>query len=269
MNNKTARPVAFVVASTNHGSMIVNRYDYKMIDAVRGYGLGFQLLNTSSFDQPEIDLVMQLLVERKRVFGDGVVALDLGANVGAHTVEWSKLMYGWGSIIAVEAQERIFYALAGNVAINNCFNAKVIWGAIGNDVGFINVPVPNYLSPGSFGSMEIKQSDKNEFIGQTIDYTPEKANLTRLFTIDSLLLPRIDLIKIDVEGMEMDALNGGKKSIDQHKPIMLIEKIKTNETDLRNFLEEAGYQIFEIGINFLAIHETDEIRNKIIRHNAK
>jgi FkbM family methyltransferase len=51
------------------------------------------------------------------------VAIDCGANIGTHTIEWAKKMTGWGAVIGIEAQERIFYALAGNIAINNCFNA--------------------------------------------------------------------------------------------------------------------------------------------------
>jgi FkbM family methyltransferase len=264
VKNKTLRPVAFVVTSTNHGTMIVNRNDYRMIDHESGYGVGHQLLTTSSFDQQEVDLVLQLLVERRNSFGDGVVAIDLGANIGVHTIEWSKFMYGWGSVIAVEAQERLFYALAGNVAINNCFNAKVIWGAIGESNGTLNVPVPNYHSPGSFGSMELIPSGNNEFIGQVIDYSPEQSMQTPLFTLDSLNLSRIDLIKIDVEGMEMSVLRGGLGSIQKFRPIMVIERIKVDEQELKSFLVAAGYLLFDFGINVIAVHHTDEIHKKII-----
>ena len=44
------RNLAFVLASSNHGTMIVNRNDYRMVDAERGYGVGFQILQTGSFD---------------------------------------------------------------------------------------------------------------------------------------------------------------------------------------------------------------------------
>jgi FkbM family methyltransferase len=269
VNNKTLRPIAFIIASSNHGTMIVNRNDYHMVDKDSGYGVGYQLLNTSSFDQGEVDTVMQLLVERRRSFGDGVVAIDLGANIGVHTIEWSKLMYGWGSVIAVEAQERLFYALAGNVAMNNCFNAKAIWGAIGDSEGFINVPAPDYRSAGSFGSVEIIPSCNNEFIGQVIDYSPERTIKTRLFTLDSLNLSRIDLIKIDIEGMEISALYGGMTSIEKFKPIMIIERVKVNELELKNFLIKMGYMMFEWGINLIAIHQTDDINQKIIISNTR
>jgi hypothetical protein len=48
---------------------------------------------------------------RRQYFKDGVVVIDCGANIGAHTIEWGKRMTGWGSVLAIEAQERIYYAL--------------------------------------------------------------------------------------------------------------------------------------------------------------
>jgi FkbM family methyltransferase len=44
------------------------------------------------------------------------VAVDVGANVGAFTVLWGRHIMGWGFVHAFECQERIFYALAGNIA---------------------------------------------------------------------------------------------------------------------------------------------------------
>ena len=217
------RPVAFVVVSTNHGTMLVNRHDYRLINEKKGYGVGFQLLNNSSFDSEEVDLALQILELRKTMFGAGVVAIDCGANIGVHTVEWAKLMYEWGEVIAIEAQERVYYALAGNIIMNNCFNARALWAAVGASSGEIGVPVPNYFSPSSFGSLEIRQSPNNEFIGQTIDY--ENLQITRMVTIDELNLRRLDLIKIDIEGMEMDALEGAKSTLEKCKPIVLIEKL--------------------------------------------
>jgi hypothetical protein len=74
-------------------------------------------------------------------------------------------MNGWREVIAIEAQERVFYALAGNIAINNCFNARALHAAGAAGVGVMNIPSPNYLRPGSFGSLELKPRDGTEFIG--------------------------------------------------------------------------------------------------------
>ena len=126
-----ARPLPFVLASTNTGTMILNYLDRNQTQ-YGAYGVGYQFLNTASFDKEEISNVIALLNLRREYFGDGVFALDCGANIGAHAIEWGSEMTGWGELIAFEAQERIYYALAGNIAINNCFNVRALNVALGN-----------------------------------------------------------------------------------------------------------------------------------------
>ena len=81
------RKLAFVLASSNHGTMIVNRFDCHMIDATQGCGVGFQVLEQACFDPDEVKLAVDLLTIRRRHYGDGVVAIDCGANIGVHTIE--------------------------------------------------------------------------------------------------------------------------------------------------------------------------------------
>jgi FkbM family methyltransferase len=256
------RKLAFVLASSNHGTMIVNRFDYRMIDAQHGFGVGFQILETAQFDPAEVNMAVELLALRRKYHGDGVVALDCGANIGVHTVEWAKAMTGWGSVLAVEAQERIYYALAGNIAINNCFNALAVHGAVSSESGVLAIPNPNYFVPSSFGSLELRQRTGNEFIGQPIDYAQNTVEVRKL-ALDEFGLPRVDLIKIDVEGMEMEALEGAKATIEKSQPVMLIEKIKTDAGHLRQWLETRGYVILDVGINMLAIHSSDKVLTEI------
>jgi FkbM family methyltransferase len=179
------RNLAFVLASSNHGTMIVNRNDYRMIDAERGYGVGFQILQTGSFDPTEVRLVLDLLALRRKHHGDGVVAIDCGANIGVHTIEWANRMHGWGQVIAIEAQERLFYALTGNIAINNCFNARALNAAVAAKVGTMRVPAPDYLKAASFGSLELRRREGTEFIGQPIDYSEERMSVIKTVTIDN------------------------------------------------------------------------------------
>jgi FkbM family methyltransferase len=262
MDKFNSRPIAFVMVATNHGTMLVNRNDYQLV-GTSGFGVGYQILTTSSFDLAEVNLGLQLLKSRRENYGDGVVALDCGANIGTHAVEWSKFMSRWGELIAIEAQERIFYALAGNITINNCFNARAIWAAVGVAEGMIGVPVPDYLEPASFGSLEIRKKDNTENIGQTIDYSEAGLQQTKMVSIDSLGLKRVDFIKFDIEGMEMEGLRGAVGTIEKNKPQMIIEKIKSKETDLIDFCRQRGYKTFTFGFNLLAIHESDPACSKI------
>jgi FkbM family methyltransferase len=257
------RKIAFILASTDHGTLIVNRFDYRLVNATTGFGVGYSLLENSCYEPQEGSAAMRLLALRRQHFGDGVVAADCGANIGVHTVEWAKGMTGWGSVVAFEAQERIYYALAGNVSINNCFNAHAIHTAVGAQNGSLRIPVPNYLAPASFGSLELRQSDANEFIGQDIDYSDQRLATIRMMTIDSLNLSRLDLIKIDVEGMELEVLQGAQSTLGRFRPIIIVEQLKAPKQEITAVLASYGYEWFTLGLNFLAVHPSDPTRQAI------
>ncbi|MGC2661308.1 MAG: FkbM family methyltransferase [Bryobacteraceae bacterium] len=261
MLTSNLQPIAYVLTATNHGTMVVNRHDYSRAGDV-DFGVGCELLSTSSYEGVEVELALGLLQERRQQFGNKVIAIDCGANIGIHTVEWARHMYGWGEVLAIEAQERIFYALAGNIAINNCFNARAIWAAVGSKSGIINVPTPDYCRPGSFGSLEIRKSDKTEFIGQEVSYADRLVE-TRMMALDDLALPRIDFIKIDIEGMEMEALDDCAESIARCRPQLMIEKAKSNEKELTEFLTRREYRVFSRGLNLVAMHNSDPTVRKV------
>jgi len=262
------RPTAFVLTSSNHGTMIVNRHDYHMPDGNSGYGVGYQILNTSCFDPEEVDFALAILSLRRQYFGDGVVGIDCGANIGVHTIEWSKHMHGWGIVQAFEAQERVYYALAGNVAINNCLNASAYYAAVGAECGQIKIPIADSLTPASFGSLEIKQNIENEFIGQPLDYSEDAMQTVELRSLDAFAWPRVDFIKIDVEGMETDVLTGAAETIARCKPAMMIEIIKTDQAKVEQFLLANQYKIYPMGINILAVHEDDATNQHLVLNDG-
>lgn len=251
------RPIAFVMASSNHGNLIVNRHDYRMIDDLRGYGVGFQILNKSSFDPEEVNFALALLDSRRKYFGDDVFAIDGGANIGVHTIEWSRHMHGWGRVLAFEAQEVVYYALAGNIAVNNCLNARARNSALGEICGELSIPQPDYFAPASFGSLELRHRESTEFIGQRISYASDDCTKINLVSLDSLRLPRVDLIKIDVEGMELEVLRGAQDVMRRLRPILIVEAIKTERAALEAVLRGMDYEVFQLGINLLAINRSD------------
>jgi FkbM family methyltransferase len=204
-----------------------------------------------------------MLALRRRYHGDGVLAIDCGANIGVHTIEWAKAMTGWGSVLSIEAQERIYYALAGNIAINNCFNVMAVHAAVSSKPGVMKMPSPDYTKPSSFGSLELRYRPNTEFIGQTINYSENLVDI-RTVALDEYNLPRVDFIKIDIEGMELEALEGAAKTIAKSRPILLIEKIKSNAEEIGQWLGKHGYVLRDVGINVLAIHSEDKARAELI-----
>ena len=257
------RKLAFVLAATEQGSLIVNRFDFNQTGQNAIYGVGHQLLEKAAYDAEEVDLAVRLLELRRQYSGDGVVAVDCGANIGVHAISWARRMTGWGSVYAIEAQERIFYALAGNVALGNCFNIRAIHAAVAAEDGEIRIPIPDYCRPASFGSLELRKQHQTESIGQVIDYAEENLVPVRAMTIDGLGLQRLDFLKIDVEGMELEALEGSQATMARLHPVILVEHIKVGKQRLTAALAGHGYVVREARLNLLAIHQKDRVNTHI------
>jgi FkbM family methyltransferase len=247
----------FALLATGHGSMIVSRNDYLMVGESSGVGVGWQLFSSNLFDAEEVDSALDLLRLRRRHFGDGVIALDCGANIGVHTIEWANLMTDWGSVFAIEAQQRIYYALAGNIAINNCFNASALHAAVGAETGSVLMPLLDYGKPASLGSLEIKPSANSDFIGQIVDYQGGPKVEVNLVALDEFGFPRLDFLKLDIEGMELEALEGARRTIETCRPIILVEHVKATPGVLQPWLEVRGYRCFQMPMNILAVHQDD------------
>jgi FkbM family methyltransferase len=248
--------MGFVLAASRHGPLLVPRFDYHSTGGP-AFGVGNQILEHGAWDPQEMGVLLFVLRCRRQQFGDGVVLLDCGANIAVLTVEAAVEMTGWGSVLAIEAQARLFYALAGNIALNNCFNARALHAAVAGADGTLRVPVPDYLSAGSYGSLELRARPQTEFIGQAIDYSEAATQPIRMLKLDSLGLDRVDVLKVDVEGMEAEVLLGGLEAIAKCRPIMLVEWIKSSKSQLRSIFESLGYRIFEGGMNLLAVHADD------------
>src|SRR5215475_8917686 len=130
------RPAIFVLTATDHGPMIVNRFDFHSDDGGRSaVGVGFDLLNYSNYDEGQLGLLCKLVEMRREAFGDGVVAIDGGANIGVYTLTLARLMTGWGSVIAFEPYKWAYRMLCGNICLTNALNAEPIQAALGNNNG--------------------------------------------------------------------------------------------------------------------------------------
>jgi len=62
------------MAASNHGTMIVNRFDYRMVAPDRGCGVGYQILNAAACDPGEVKIALEILALRRKHHGDGVIA---------------------------------------------------------------------------------------------------------------------------------------------------------------------------------------------------
>lgn len=243
----------FILISTASGPMIVNRLDT---------GVSWQLFTTGSHEHEVVSFVMDLSTQCLEQYSSSVHIVDVGANIGACTIPWAKHCKGWGHVTAFEPQERIYYALAGNVALNNCMNAKVIHGAVSNLSGTMRIPRINYEVLSNFGGIAMRDGLLVHGPGQELSYDKHEMDVVNCFALDDSKISRIDILKIDVEGMEMDVFKGAAATISRLKPVIISEWLHCGVEAITSFLED--FEHFKLGGNIVSVPLTEtHMRNYV------
>ncbi|KKM78116.1 hypothetical protein LCGC14_1363240 [marine sediment metagenome] len=173
--------------------------------------------------------------------GDWV--LDIGANIGRYTKRMSELVGNTGWVIAFEPVSLTFEILASNTALFSLENITLMNVAVSNKSRISGMVIPNWRK--GCGEPRSKDYYKSHLVEENGDIS------VLCITIDSLNFPyHISLVKIDVEGSELQVLQGMKNLIERDNPVFIIEGSKT--TALRRqsegYLESFGYS-FERGIH--------------------
>jgi FkbM family methyltransferase len=244
----------FVLATTAFGPLIVNRLDT---------GVTWQIFASGTHEHEVIMFGLDLINECHDCYGAGVHVVDIGANIGTCTVPWAKHCRDFGKVTAFEPQERIFYALAGNLALNNLFNAHAVHGAVSDKTGKIPIPRLNYEVASNFGGIAMRDGLLRHSPGQEISYDPNQMDRVECFAIDDFKFSRIDILKIDVEGMELDVLRGAQASIIQLKPVVITEWIHCGTEPIHSFLKD--FEHFTLGGNVISVPNSEKQIIKFIQ----
>jgi FkbM family methyltransferase len=153
----------------------------------------------------------------ERCLRPGAIALDLGANVGAHALFMGDAVGSSGKVYAVEPTEYAFKRLVRNVSLNP-------------SLGDVIRPIQAYVGDGRPPPSEVYASWKlvSEPAQHPIHQGTAKSTAgARSTTLDELVkelgITRLDLIKIDVDGGEPAILAGGAETLSRLRPQILIE----------------------------------------------
>lgn len=161
----------------------------------------------------------------------GDVVLDIGANIGGHTVVFSKIVGPKGAVVAFEPQRFIFQTACANVALNSLTNVHLYHAAAGANNGAIVVPVLDGTRELNFGGLSLGSHERGERV--------------RMLSIDSMKLQKCDFIKIDVEGMEAEVINGARETIEKHLPILYVENDREAKSkELIQLIQSFGYDMY-------------------------
>jgi len=173
----------------------------------------------------------------KEILKEDSVFMDIGANVGAYLYTLEHHLKP-ENIFAFEPNQQLFRRLKRLFPKVNLFSLAL------SDiltVAEFKIPVINGEKIHTRGTLQTSIKEKNE--EKTILQKVEVKPLDAL----NLNLKKLDFIKIDVEGNEMQTLRGGKKTIEQHRPILMVEMEQRHHQEnlwtLISEIAEWGYSI--------------------------
>jgi len=175
----------------------------------------------------------------------GDTFIDIGAHIGRYTILLSK---NFKRIIAIEPVKDSFNVLRKNILLNRLKNVKVINFAIGEKERITKI----YINKENLGASSLIEKSKN--------CTEQKVKMISLDKlIKSLKIKKIDVIKIDVEGYELNVLKGAKKLLKKFRPLIIIEIRKKHKKKIEKILEDK-YVIKKIeNHNFLLIPKKSKV----------
>lgn len=213
-------PLPFnTLTQTRHGPMLAHKHDVYVGKSLQLYG---------EFSPGELALF-------KHYLRPGMLAVDVGANIGALTIPMARLVGGdtgtMGCVIAIEPQRLTYQVLTANVALNSLPNVQTFHLALGAEEGTITVPQLDLSKPNNVGGLGLGEYEQGAIVPQT--------------TLDALIGEYCHFVKIDVEGMEREVLAGAQETITKCRPVLYVENDREQHSaGLIDDIKQLGYRLW-------------------------
>jgi len=212
----------YQLVQSRHGWMLCNVNDFYMGKALSTYGECCEF---------EWQILGQLA-------SYGGMVVEVGANMGIHTVPLGKLLAGEGrKMLAFEPQPIIHQQLCANLALNGLMNVTALPCACGAETGKVTFAKPDYRRLGNFGAVSVD--------GPSLAASASLVEVPCVRIDEMTGGERVGLIKIDVEGFELNVLKGATAIIQRSRPVIYVENDRVDRSrDLIEWLWAAGYTIW-------------------------
>ena len=164
---------------------------------------------------------------RKNIIKPEMTILDIGANIGNHTVFFARKCEA-AHIFCIEPQKDVYKILERNITLNNLSSVCTVYNlALGERLGKADIA---FYNRANCGGTTLAMSEGGDI---------------EVSTLDNMDLPAIDFVKIDVEGFEYNVLKGGGKLLRSMSPILYIEIADENFNKVNTLLSSYGYAMTE------------------------
>lgn len=159
----------------------------------------------------------------KEILSEGDNVVEVGANLGLHSIPIAKIIGDKGKLICFEPQRIIYQHLCCNIALNSLVNVETYQYGVSDINTKLYIESTDYNEAWNYGSFSLNKCFSTEAEYQGV----VKKELTKIIKLDDFesikKLSSLDLIKADVEGFEIRLLNGAKNIIDKFKPFLFVE----------------------------------------------
>ena len=212
------------------------------IEGIKFLGIVENIIEVHVTNIPEIEFC-------KKELKKGDTVIDAGANIGYFTLFFSKLVGEKGKVIAFEPDPINFDILKKNIELNKITNVELVKKGISNK----NESMRLYKSTVSGGHSLIKNEWGKEYTDiQTV-------------TLDEYFKEqKIDAIKIDVEGFELEVIEGGKKIFKNNKNMKIISEFGGYYHKRNNTKKMYPILLHESGFNLFGIIDKSRGKSKIV-----
>lgn len=212
----------FTVIESVYGRFVVNRH------------CAFQAEALIKTGKPHIYDEIEILLAIVDTLPDPAFVVDAGANIGLVSIPIAaRLLPRGGAVLAFEVQRMVHYALCAGAVLNDLENLFAYQQGLGATDGETFISRLDYASEQDHGTFSLLHQGEAR---------PEHI---RIVALDSMGLPKLDLLKIDVEGMELDVLQGGRDTIARFRPWCWIEDWSVGADNIKAAFEGLDYQFFK------------------------
>jgi FkbM family methyltransferase len=209
-------PAYTALRECRHGLMLYFKNDVYIGRSLELYG---------EYSEAEVELFSQLVQP-------GMTVVEVGANIGTHTVFLAKQVGEAGRVIAFEPQRWVYQVLCANVALNELKNVHAFQMGAGARSQEMNVPLWDPAADTNVGGVSLGNYDGGVPC-EPVSVAP----------LDDLNISPLHFLKVDAEGMEHDILEGAVRTLRASRPILYLENDRKEKSPaLLELLFKLDYQ---------------------------
>ena len=234
--------------------LMIKIYNFKIYGSIQKNKTSYFLLKKCEFgDYHELNTIKKLAKESKLLF------IDCGCNYGFYSLYTASISKK-NEIISIEASKKTLEEFKKNLNLNNLQNIKFFNNVVSNKVGE-SVSFHESINDWESSIAHSNFENSSEILVNTITID----SLLKDYFLDDYVL----IIKLDIEGNEINAIKGALEVIKKSNPLFIIEFSKyifenlDNIDYLKNFLIKYDYSIFDTNYKKKSVDEILDMLNNL------